>query len=118
MAALAVVAAAAAACGALAHHSPAAYDMQVEQTVVGTISEYDWGNPHVYLSVREAPGDRIWVVEAFASTAMKGYGWSPTTFATGDRVVVTGRPGRGGRSSLFLETVRKAEATELLFDSA
>ena len=118
MATLVAVAAALAARGVLAHHSPAGYDMQVEQTLVGTVTEYDWGNPHVYLSVREAPGDRIWVVEAFASTAMKGYGWSPTTFATGDRVVVTGRPGRGGRSSLFLETVRKADTTALLFDSA
>jgi hypothetical protein len=116
--ALGVAAAALAVHSALAHHSPAAYDLQVEQTLVGTVAEYDWGNPHVYLSVREAPGDRLWVVEAFASTAMKGYGWSPTTFAAGDRVVVTGRPGRSGRSVLFLETVRKAETTALLFDSA
>jgi hypothetical protein len=102
---------------AFAHHSPALYDMTVEQTVVGTVTEYDWGNPHVYLSVREVPGDRVWVVEAFSSTAMKGYGWSPTTFAIGARVVVTGRPGRRGRSTLFLETVRKAEAAAPLFDS-
>jgi hypothetical protein len=112
------VAAAFAATRAFAHHSPAGYDMQAEQTVVGTVTEYDWGNPHVYFSVREVPGDRVWVVEAFASTAMKGFGWSPTTFAPGDRVVVTGRPGRSGRSALFLETVRKAEATSVLFDSA
>jgi hypothetical protein len=102
---------------AFAHHSPAAYDMQTEQTVVGTVTDYEWGNPHVYFSVREAQGDRVWVVEAFASTAMKGFGWSPTTFAAGDRVVVTGRPGRSGRSTLFLENVRKAEATAPLFDS-
>jgi hypothetical protein len=113
-----VAAAVIAAADALAHHSPALYDMQVEQTLVGTVTEYDWGNPHVYLSVREVPGERVWVVEAFASTAMKGYGWSPTTFAAGDRVIVTGRPGRSGRSVLFLETVRKAEAAAVLFDSA
>jgi hypothetical protein len=118
LATLGVAAVGLAARGALAHHSPAAYDMQVERALVGTVTGYDWGNPHVYLSVREATGDRTWVVEAFASTAMKGYGWSPTTFADGDRVVVTGRPGRSGRSVLFLETVRKAEATALLFDSA
>jgi hypothetical protein len=118
LATLAVAAAGLAARAALAHHSPALYDMEVEQTLVGTVTEYDWGNPHVYLAVREVPGGRVWVVEAFASTAMKGYGWSPTTFAAGDRVVVTGRPGRSGRAVLFLETVRKAEATALLFDSA
>ncbi len=92
--------------------------MQAEHTLVGAVTEYDWGNPHVYLSVHEALSDRVWLVEAFASTAMKGYGWSPTTFAPGDRVVVTGRPGRSGRNALFLETIRKAEAPALLFDSA
>jgi D-tyrosyl-tRNA(Tyr) deacylase len=30
---------------ALAHHSPAAYDMQATRTVEGTIVEYEWGNP-------------------------------------------------------------------------
>ncbi len=68
LATLAVAAAGLAARSALAHHSPALYDMQVEQTLVGTVTEYDWGNPHVYLAVREVPGDRVWVVEAFAST--------------------------------------------------
>jgi hypothetical protein len=105
--------------GALAHHSPAGYDMQAQRTVVGTVTEYDWGNPHVYLSVSEVPGDRVWVVEAYSSTAMKSYGWSPTTFAIGDRVVVGGNPGRNSaRSTLFLRTVRKAEATAQLFDEA
>ena len=56
--------------GAPAHHSPAAYDMQAEQTVIGTITEYEWGNPHVYFSVRESTGDRVWVVEAFGATGM------------------------------------------------
>jgi hypothetical protein len=118
LAALGVAAAGLVARSAPAHHSPALYDMQVERTLAGTVTDYVWGNPHVYLSVREVPGDRVWVVEAFASTAMKGYGWSPTTFASGDRVVVTGRPGRSGRAVLSLETVRKADATALLFDSA
>ena len=39
--------------GALAHHSPAGYDMQAQRTIEGTITEYEWDNPHVYLSVRE-----------------------------------------------------------------
>ena len=80
--------------GALAHHSPAGYDLQAQRTIEGTVTEYDWGNPHVYLSVRENGSDRVWVVEAFASTAMKSYGWSPQTFVAGDRVVVVGNPGR------------------------
>ena len=84
--------------------APRGYDMQAQRTVEGTITEYEWGNPHVYLSVRENGSDRVWVVEAFPSTAMKQYGWAADTFARGDRVVVGGNPGRdAARNVLFLQ---------------
>ena len=104
---------------AFAHHSPAGYDMQAQRTIEGTVTEYDWGNPHVYISVRENGSDQVWVVEAFASTAMKSYGWSPETLVAGDRVVVVGSPGRNPeRTILFLRTVSKVDADRALFDSA
>jgi hypothetical protein len=100
-----------------AHHSPAAYDMQAQVTVAGTVADYDWGNPHVYVSVREDGGGRTWVVEGLPSTAMKQYGWSPQTLALGERVVVTGNPGRNAaRSVMYLRTLRKADA--VLYDAA
>jgi hypothetical protein len=118
VAAIAAAAAAAAAPAALAHHSPAAYDMQATRTVEGTITEYDWGNPHVYLSVRENGTGRVWVVEAFPSTAMKQYGWARDTFAPGDAVVVGGHPGRNpARTVLFLQSIRKAGAAAALYDA-
>ncbi len=100
-----------------AHHSPAAYDLQAQVTVAGTVADYEWGNPHVYVSVREDGGGRVWVVEALPSTAMKQYGWSPQTLAAGERVVVVGNPGRNAaRSVLYLRTLRKADA--VLYDAA
>ena len=118
LAALSVAAAALAARGALAHHSPARYDMQSRRTVEGTIASYEWGNPHVYLSVRENAGERVWVVEAYPSTAMKQYGWAADTFALGDRVVVSGSPGRDAtRSVLFLRMIRKADSAVALYDA-
>lgn len=105
--------------GSFAHHSPARYDMQAMRTVEGTITEYQWGNPHVYLSVREAGSGLVWVVEAFPSTAMKQYGWAANTFAPGDAVVVGGHPGRNPeRTMLFLQNIRKAGAATAIYDSA
>ena len=99
-----------------AHHSPAAYDLQAQVTVSGTVTDYEWGNPHVYVSVRD-DANRVWVVEAFPSTAMKQYGWSAQTLAAGQRVTITGNPGRNpARSILSLRTLRKADA--VLFDAA
>jgi len=100
-----------------AHHSPAAYDMQAQVTVAGTVADYEWGNPHVYISVREDGGGRTWVVEGLPSTAMKQYGWSPQTLTAGERVVIVGNPGRNAvRSVLYLRTLRKADA--VLYDAA
>jgi hypothetical protein len=107
------------AAAAFAHHSPAAYDQGTAITVEGTVARYDWGNPHVYLSVRDTngQGERVWEIEAFASTAMKQFGWSAQTFAVGDRVVVTGNPGRNpAKTILFLRTVQKSGA--VVFDAA
>lgn len=103
---------------ALGHHSPAGYDMQAQRTIEGTVTEYEWGNPHVYLSVREDGTGRVWVVEAFPSTAMKQYGWSKDTFALGERVAVSGNPGRNpARAVLFLKAVRKSNAAAMLYDA-
>ena len=45
---------------ALAHHSPAMFDMTKEVVFEGTITEIDWRNPHVYfaLSVTEPNGTK------------------------------------------------------------
>ena len=51
------------AAAASAHHSPAGYDLQAQRTIEGTVTEYDWGNPHVYLSVRENGSNQVWVVD-------------------------------------------------------
>jgi hypothetical protein len=118
LATLGVAVAGLAARGVLAHHSPARYDLQAQHSVEGTITRYEWGNPHVYLFVREAGADRVWTVEAYPSTAMKQYGWAKDTFAAGDRVVVVGNPGRNATSNtLFLRSVRKAGAAVALYDA-
>jgi hypothetical protein len=70
------------------------------------------------LSVRENGSDRVWVVEAYPSTAMKQYGWTFDTFARGDPVVVAGSPGRDAtKTILFLRMIRKANATAALYDA-
>lgn len=104
--------------GALAHHSPAAYDVQSMRNIEGTITEYEWGNPHVYLSVRENGTSKVWVVEAFPSTAMKQYGWARDTFSAGDAVIVGGNPGRNpARTVLLLKSIRRAGASAALYDA-
>jgi hypothetical protein len=35
-----------------AHHSPAAFDMNSQITIQGTVSRLDWTNPRVYIHVK------------------------------------------------------------------
>jgi hypothetical protein len=100
-----------------AHHSPAAYDQQAVVTIVGTLVDYDWMNPHVYLTVRDTTGgsERLWQVEAFPPSTLKAMGWSRDALAVGDRVTLTANPARNREhSSASLLTLEKGGA--VLYD--
>lgn len=97
-----------------AHHSPAAYDQQAVVSIDGTLVDYDWVNPHVYLTVRDnaAGGGRVWQIEAFPPSTLKAMGWSRDALAVGDKVSVTANPGRDRtRSIASLLTLQKSGAT-------
>jgi hypothetical protein len=62
---------------ALAHHSAAAYDTQKELTVTGTVLQYRFANPHVYLTlqVKRDDGSTSTIeVEAGAAAVLNGLG--------------------------------------------
>jgi hypothetical protein len=42
--------------GAVAHHSPASFDQTAFVVIEGTVSEFKWGNPHVYLALETRGG--------------------------------------------------------------
>ena len=71
---LLVFAAAALATGAHAHHSPAAYDMATQVTIEGTVANFEWTNPHAYLTLRKATTaaeERVWQIELFSPSSLK-----------------------------------------------
>jgi hypothetical protein len=75
----------------LAHHSRAPFDMDRIQAFEGTVIRYQWRNPHVYLTVRDA-SDREWLIETDATPVMQRSGWSRDSFSVGDTVSVRLRP--------------------------
>jgi hypothetical protein len=86
----------------LAHHSIAAeYDDKKPITLRGTVTKYDWTNPHVYvyLDVREANGKFTnWAVEYNSTLDLKrsGNGWNRDVVAVGDAVTAEGILARDG----------------------
>jgi hypothetical protein len=80
-----------------AHHSVAATYLRGTVTIDGTLKEFIWRNPHSFMKV-EAPDDKgekyIWTIEGAAPQQLTEAGLTTSTFRPGDRVVVTGQPGR------------------------
>jgi hypothetical protein len=99
-----------------AHHSvPVNFDQSREVTIAGELTEVAWRNPHARFRVNVAGDDGAvveWLVEMGAANTMKRAGFPMERFAVGDRVTITGWPGRRDRSMLLRE-VRLADGTWL-----
>jgi Family of unknown function (DUF6152) len=87
---------------AWSHHSHAMFDHDKEVTITGTVSQWIFRNPHVFLYVdaKTEAGEAVtYTVEMSNITNMLKVGFSATTFKAGDKVTVTihplidGRPG-------------------------
>ena len=90
---------------ARAHHSAAAYNTQEEVKVTGTISEYKFRNPHIYmtLQVKNADGSNSALeVEAGAASVLGPLGFTRDSVALGDVVTISGNPARNSADKLML----------------
>ena len=85
-----------------AHHAMVMYDRSTTVTLVGTVVELQWTNPHVFLLVNgkvdagDQPGGSqpaVWRLETSgpANLTRQG-GWSATALKPGDRVSVQINP--------------------------
>ena len=91
----------------LAHHSWPV-DMSREVTVKGTVTEFDWGNPHVMiaLEVRDESGKiEKWSVGGPSTSRMAGNGWDKNTLKMGDVITGTGFRFTDGQKILRLQKV-------------
>jgi len=90
---------------ALAHHSAAAYNTQQEIKVTGTVPEYKFRNPHVYmtLQVKKADGSTtLMEVEAGAASVLNPLGFNRDSVVVGDVVTVAGNPARSNADKSML----------------
>jgi hypothetical protein len=83
---------------AYAHHSFAATYLEKETiSVEGDLVQFEFRNPHsfVQLEAKDADGTIVrWTIEWAAPNQLAGRGITRETLRPGDRVVITGNPGR------------------------
>ena len=79
----------------LAHHSFAMFDQTKQVTLVGTVKEFQWTNPHAFIHI-DVPESRseagIWDIELNSPNNLKRQGWKATSLKAGDKVTVTANP--------------------------
>ncbi len=83
-----------------AHHSFATFDQSQEKTLVGTIKEVQWTNPHIWVQVlvkNAATGDVVeWSIEGGSPNGLSRQGWRRSTLNAGDAVEMVIHPLKDG----------------------
>jgi hypothetical protein len=101
---------------ALAHHSGAMFDGQKSVTLVGTVKEFQWTNPHswVQLDVTDPNGKVVeWSLETSGISSLYKRGWRSSSLKPGDKVTVVASPLKNGNPGGNIRSVTTADGKKL-----
>ena len=101
---------------AQSHHSNSSYQVDEIITLVGTVTEWRWSNPHTWLfmTVEDEEGNELeWAVEGRAPGILGRAGWHPTVLQPGETVTVHASPAKDGSAVGIISRVTKSDGTIL-----
>lgn len=105
---LAAALAAAPAAPALAHHSFAMFDNDHQVKLQGTVTQFQWTNPHVYVELETMQPDgstKRWTIECANPGILDRVGWKFNMIKVGDKLKMVIAPLRTGESGGLLKEV-------------
>ena len=85
---------------AQAHHSGAMFDRSRQVTLMGTVKDFSWTNPHSSFAVEVTKPDgsaELWGVEMNSPNNLVREGWTRTTLKPGDKITAVVNPLRDGK---------------------
>jgi hypothetical protein len=101
---------------AFSHHSNSAFEVQSINEVTGTVTDWQWSNPHtwIYLDAQDGKGGKVkWALEGRAPGVLARSGWSPKIIKVGDAIKVHYSPAKDGTNSGLIARVTLADGTIL-----
>lgn len=101
---------------AAAHHSLAPYIQTRAESVIGTVKEFAWVNPHTWLTVlvRDEKGEMVeWVFEGAATSRLAIAGFKKDSVMPGDTISVAFNPRRDGKPGGMFVAVTFADGSTL-----
>jgi Family of unknown function (DUF6152) len=99
-----------------AHHGIAIYQEAKEITVTGSVTYFDFVNPHalVYLNVKQSDGTSAkWQGQLTSPNNLARVGWTRRSLQMGQQVTIIGYPAKNGANSMWIRRIVKSDGTEL-----
>ncbi|MEQ1884024.1 MAG: DUF6152 family protein [Bryobacteraceae bacterium] len=87
------------AASAFAHHSFEMFDVEKTLTLKGTVKQFQWTNPHVWIQLNVENGGVVteWSLEGVSVNQLGRQGWKRDMIKGGDQISVTIHPLRNGK---------------------
>jgi hypothetical protein len=101
---------------AFAHHSTAEYDMTALTSVKGTVTGFEWSNPHAYIhiDVKDDKGNLVeWTAELASLGMLSRVNWKRDTVKPGDEITIYGNRAKNGKTLMRLDKIAFANGQEL-----
>ena len=91
----------------VAHHSFTMFDTGKQVTITGTVTSFEWTNPHSYIEI-DAPDEtgaaKHWSIEMGSPSILQQSGWKFSSLKKGDKTTLVINPLKDGRPGGFLNT--------------
>ena len=100
----------------LAHHSTAEYDMAALTPIKGTVTKFEWTNPHAYITIEskdEKGNVEVWMGELGSIGMLARVNWTRETVKPGDQITMYGNRAKNGKTLMRLDKIVFANGQEL-----
>jgi hypothetical protein len=101
---------------AYAHHGTANYETTKTVTVKGPVSDFQFINPHVLISMdgKDETGKvEKWQGELTSPNRLTRAGWTKSSIKLGDVITISGYPSKSGSPEIWIQKVVLASGEEL-----
>ncbi|MGH9648633.1 MAG: DUF6152 family protein, partial [Bryobacteraceae bacterium] len=91
----------------LAHHSFTMFDATKVITITGTVTDFQWTNPHSYIEIDvpdESGAVKHWAIEMGSPSILQQSGWKFNNLKKGDKTTLVINPLKDGRPGGFLNS--------------
>ena len=99
-----------------AHHGTANYETTKTVTVKGSVTDFQFVNPHVQIfwdAKDDAGTMQKWQGELTSPNRLTRAGWSKNSIKPGDTITISGYPTKSGSNEIWIQKVVLATGEEL-----